>query len=71
MAENIQEGSGDVSEKLEEVMVSGGKVYISGEHALAAGFPRERAIAGAKFVEDAYDEMIDLVMEEWDKVIIC
>ena len=68
---NALKGSGAVSEKLEEVLGSGGRVCISGEHALAAGLPRERAIAGAEFIEDAYDEMIDLVMEKWDKVIIC
>ena len=68
---NCLRGSGIVSEKLEMLIASGGNVYASGEHADAAGLPRNRAIQGVEFLDDAYDTMVDMIMEKWDKVIIC
>lgn len=64
-------GAGAVSEKLEELVSAGGKMYISGEHAAAGGLPADRIIEGGQIVEKAYNELVEKVMEEWDKVIIC
>jgi sulfur transfer complex TusBCD TusB component (DsrH family) len=64
-------GSGTESEKLNELISKGAQVFASDEHAVAGGFPKERALEGVKFVEDSYGVLVDQVMEEWDKVIIC
>ena len=68
---NALKNSGPVSDKLQKLLESGGMVFASNEHALAGGLPKDRAIEGIVFVDDAYDNMVDLVMEKWDKVIIC
>ena len=64
-------GSGDVANGLGQVISGGGKVFLSSEHVLAAGIPGEKLIEGTETLESAYEELVDLIMEDWDRVIIC
>jgi len=68
---NSLEGSGDISARLKELLTKNGKVYLSAEHAKAGGLPKDRVMKGIEFMEDSYGFLVDHVMEEWDKVIIC
>lgn len=67
---NALKGSGEVTEKLVNLMANGAKVYASDEHARAGGLPKERAVEGVDFVEDMYGVLVDKIMEDWDKVMI-
>ena len=68
---NALSNSGKVSETLKGLVAEGASLYISDEHARAAGLPRDRIIEGAEFIEDTYKTLVNNVMENWDKVIIC
>jgi len=68
---NAIQNSGEVAGGLGQIMTGGGKVFLSEEHLLAAGIPKKKLIAGAEIVEDVYGGLVDLIMEEWDRVIIC
>ncbi len=68
---NALNDSGNVSDIIGQLVNDGAKLYISDEHARAAGFPKDRVIEGAEFIEDTYKVLVNSVMEEWDKVIIC
>ncbi len=63
--------AGEVSNTLEKLVMDGASLYISDEHARAGGLPREKVIEGAVFIDDVYRDLVDMVMEKWDKVIIC
>jgi len=49
---------------------AGGEVLVSGEHLVAAGLSPESLVEDVTVLSDTYDELVDLVMERWDKVII-
>ncbi len=68
---NAIQGSGDVATGLNQVISDGGKVFLSSEHVLAAGIPTEKLITGTETLEKAYEALVDLIMEDWDRVIIC
>jgi len=68
---NALQNSGPLSEVLGDMVAQGVDLYISDEHARAAGLPRERVIDGAEYIENTYKMLVDSVMEKWDKVIIC
>ena len=68
---NAIQGSGNVADGLGQAISGGGKVFLSDEHVLAAGIPGEKLISGTETVEKAYEELVDLIMEDWDRVIIC
>ena len=63
--------AGEVSDKLSLLVKDGAELYISDMHARANGLPKERVIEGAIFIDKTYKDLVDLVMEKWDKVIIC
>ena len=63
--------AGEVPNILEQLVKDGASLYISDEHARAAGLPKKRVIEGAEFIDDTYKTLVDKVMERWDKVIIC
>ncbi len=62
---NALSDSGKVSETLKELVANGASLYISEEHARAAGLPRNRVIEGAVFIEDTYKTLVEKVMETW------
>ena len=68
---NGLKNAGEVSNILEQLVKDGASLYISDEHARAAGMPKERVIEGAEFIDDTYKTLVDKVMERWDKMIIC
>ncbi|MCK5310028.1 MAG: DsrE family protein [Thermoplasmata archaeon] len=68
---NAIRGSGDVAAGLGQAISGGGKVFLSEEHLLGAGIPGEKLIPGTETVKKAYEELVDLIMEDWDRVIIC
>ncbi|MBC7110111.1 MAG: DsrE family protein [Archaeoglobi archaeon] len=47
-----------------------GRIYVCGASAQARGLKKEELI---DFIvsEDSYGDIVDLVMEEWDKVVVC
>jgi sulfur relay (sulfurtransferase) DsrF/TusC family protein len=61
---------GAIAQKLEAFLRGGGQLTVSGEHLEAAGLGPERLVEGASIAPDPYDRLVDLVMEEWDKVIV-
>lgn len=56
--------------KLADFLGLGGEVYVSGEHLKAGGLAREKLVEGVEVANGAFDRLVDLVMDEWDKVIV-
>lgn len=63
-------GQGTLEEKLKEVIKGGGEIILSGEHLKAGGLAPEQLIEGTSVAPDPYDRLVDLVMDEWDRVIV-
>ena len=56
--------------KLAAFLGRGGEVFVSGEHMRAAGLAADKLLGQAKVANDAFDHLVDLVMDEWDRVIV-
>ena len=56
---------------LARLISKGAKVYASPEHLKASGFTKERLVPGIVIVEDTYADLVDFVMERYEKVIPC
>jgi len=56
--------------KLPAFMSKGGEVCVSGEHMRAAGLPPEKLVEQAQVANDAFDQLVDLVMDQWDRVMV-
>jgi sulfur relay (sulfurtransferase) DsrF/TusC family protein len=66
-----KEGLGGlVGQRLTEFKGAGGKAYVSGEHLIAGGLDPTGLSVEAEIVEDPFDRLVDLVMDEWEKVIV-
>lgn len=61
---------GRVGELLAAFQSAGGRVYISGEHSRAGGLSADQVRAGAEIAPDGLDRLIDLVMDQWDRVVV-
>ncbi len=59
-----------LARKLSDFQRGGGQLTVSGEHLEAAGLGPERLVDGVSIAPDPYDRLVDLVMEEWDKVVV-
>ncbi|MFQ6137025.1 MAG: DsrH/TusB family sulfur metabolism protein [Candidatus Hydrothermarchaeales archaeon] len=59
-----------IEKRLSNLIERGCKVAASKQHLKAAGLSPEKLIEDVKVSDEPYDELVDLVMEEWDKVII-
>ncbi|MDO9536987.1 MAG: hypothetical protein Q7J68_01545 [Thermoplasmata archaeon] len=68
---NAIRGSGEVAAGLSQAISGGGKVFLSSEHVVASGIPGEKLIPGTETLEKPYEALVDLIMEEWDRVIMC
>jgi sulfur relay protein TusB/DsrH len=64
-------GRTEVSALLEALIAGGVKVYASPEHLKAAGLTKDRLVQGIEVADDTYRDLVDFVMERYDKVIIC
>ncbi len=65
----LAHGKGPFSD-IESFLSQGGKVVVSGEHLQASGLSQEELLPQAEVAWDTYDRLVDLVMENWDKVVI-
>jgi sulfur relay (sulfurtransferase) complex TusBCD TusD component (DsrE family) len=48
----------------------GGTIKASRKHVKAGGLNKEKLVDGVIISDDPYDELVDLVMDNWDKVVI-
>ena len=56
--------------KLDDFIRQGGQVVVCGEHLKAAGLSRDRLVDNVSVAEDGFGQLVDLVMDTWDKAII-
>ena len=61
---------GPLLSRLRSFQEAGGEVVVSGDHLQAAGLSPEALVEGAQVVTDPYDDLVDRVMERWDKVMV-
>ncbi|MBC7114698.1 MAG: DsrE family protein [Archaeoglobi archaeon] len=47
-----------------------GRIYVCGASAQARGLKKED-LADFIISDDSYGDLVDLVMEKWDKVVVC
>jgi len=59
-----------VEDKLAGFIRLGGEVVVSGEHLKAAGQGSDRLVEQAIVAEDGLGHLVDLAMDDWDKVIV-
>ncbi len=56
--------------RLSDLIKDGCKVKASGKHLKACGLEKNKLVDGVNISDDPYDDLVDLVMERWDKVVI-
>ncbi len=56
--------------KLPSFVARGGEVFVSGEHMKAAGLAADKLVEQAEVANDAFDHLVDLVMDQWDRVVV-
>ncbi|MDO8689422.1 MAG: DsrE family protein [Dehalococcoidia bacterium] len=61
---------GAMAGKLPSFVSRGGTVFVSGEHMKAAGLAADKLVEKAEVTNDAFDRLVDLVMGQWDRVIV-
>jgi sulfur relay (sulfurtransferase) DsrF/TusC family protein len=61
---------GPLAQGLADLLQNGGRVYASGEHLKASGLTPEKLVEGVAVADDAFGCLVDLIMDEWDKVIV-
>ena len=66
-----KKGRTEVAELLGQMIADGVKVYVSPEHIKAAGFSKDMLVPGIEVAEETYRDLVNFVMEEYEKVIIC
>ena len=65
-----KKGNALTEKRLTTLINDGCKVKASRRHLKACGLNKEKIVEGIKISDDPYDELVDLVMEKWDKVVI-
>lgn len=66
-----KEGLGGlIGQRLTKFTGAGGEVYISSEHLKAGGLNPTGLSVEVEIAEDPFDRLVDLVMDEWDRVIV-
>ena len=58
-----------VEKLLTNVIAKGGEIFASEAHLKAFGL-KDKIISGIKVSDKPYDDLVDLIMEKWDKVVI-
>ena len=66
-AKNDLEGS--IADKLNKFIEKKGRLMVSGPHLKAGGINREKIDKNVEVFDKPYDELVDLIMTKWDKVI--
>ena len=61
---------GPVAQALAQFQTSGGRVYASEEHLRAGGMGPQALVDGVEVTPHPIDRLVDLVMDEWDKVVV-
>jgi len=61
---------GRVGDLLAAFQSVGGRVHISGEHLRACGLAAGQLRPDVEIAPDGLDRLVDLVMEEWDRVVV-
>ena len=56
--------------RLLNLINNGCKVKASRRHMKACGLNKEKLVEGINISDEPYDELVDLVMEKWEKVVI-
>jgi sulfur relay (sulfurtransferase) complex TusBCD TusD component (DsrE family) len=65
-----KKGNALAEERLINLINDGCKVKASRRHLKAFGLNKDKLVEGVNTSDDPYDELVDLVMEKWDKVVI-
>jgi sulfur relay protein TusB/DsrH len=60
---------GRIADKLNKFIEQKGRVMVSGPHLKAGGINRENIVNNIEVIDKPYDELADLIMTKWDKVI--
>jgi sulfur relay (sulfurtransferase) complex TusBCD TusD component (DsrE family) len=63
-------GSGLTEKRLLRLIKDGCTITTSRQHLKACGLNKEKLVEGVKISDDPYDELVDFVMDRWDKVVI-
>ena len=63
-------GVKDFDPRLREFTSSGGKVILSQGHLKACGLKEEGLIDDVTITSRPYDDLVDLVMDEWDRTVV-
>ncbi|MFQ5888310.1 MAG: hypothetical protein ACE5HY_06400 [Candidatus Hydrothermarchaeales archaeon] len=63
-------GNTIAEKRLSDLIKDGCKVNASKKHLKACGLEKKKLVKGINIADDPYDELVDLVMEKWDKVVI-
>jgi predicted peroxiredoxin len=65
-----KKGNALTEKRLKNLINDGCKITASRRHLKACGLNKEKLVEGIDISDDPYDELVDLVMEKWEKVII-
>lgn len=66
-----RKGQGNATSSiLEEAVSAGARLIVSDDHWKASGMPAGSLLEGAELVERSCKDLVERVMEEWDKVVV-
>ncbi len=65
-----KKGNTLTEKRLSDMIKDGCKIKASGKHLKACGLEKKKLVKGVNISDDPYDDLVDLVMERWDKVVI-
>jgi sulfur transfer complex TusBCD TusB component (DsrH family) len=66
-----KQGKTQAAVLIANLLTKGAKIYASSEHLKASGISKERLVSGIEVVEDTYKDLVDFVMERYEKVVSC
>jgi sulfur relay protein TusB/DsrH len=61
--------SGEVESMLNKFIEKNGKLMVSNPHLKAGGISQDRIEKTSEVIDKPYDDLIDLIMTKWDKVV--
>jgi sulfur relay (sulfurtransferase) complex TusBCD TusD component (DsrE family) len=65
-----KKGNALAETRLLNLIKDGCTIKASGKHLKAGGLNKEKLLNGVTISDDPYDDLVDLVMDRWDKVVI-
>jgi sulfur relay protein TusB/DsrH len=66
-----KQGKTSAAALITTLIAKGAKVFASPEHLKASGLSKERLVSGIEVVEDTYKDLVEFVMERYEKVLSC